>query len=825
MSNSSQGSLKEDFISRLSGNKQHLAALAILFVLPLILYSSIFLGDKRFLGNDVLQWRAGTESIFEYQEKHGENPLWATNMFSGMPSYVISAPQSAPNIDTFIKTVSDSTYPLPYYWVLLGGAYLLFILMGARPLTATIGSVAIAFSTYFPIIIEAGHYAKFQAYAWIPWVLIGYWMITRSNKKLLAFFVFGLALTLELRANHPQVFYYFIYLLGFWWIYDSYQAYRKQELKPWLTRTALIAGAGILAIISSMESYWRLYEYSQFSTRGGSTLDVGSGSGLALDYAFRWSQGWGELLTLIIPGLFGGSSGEAYWGPKPFTSGPHYLGAVAFILALFGLLYYRKKIKWLFFGVGILAMLFSLGDHFRLLNEFMFNYVPFFNKFRTPEMWLIVTVFCYSVLAIFGVQTLFTLAKENKDSLQPLFAPLGIALALGLIFALGSDALLSFEKPGERQQYAQQVAQRNNVSPSNPQVQQAVDNFINTRLKPERKELAKSDSVRFLILVVLASTLIFLFYRQKLSKGYFLLGLILLVSYDMLSIAERYVNEDQLVSDQFDTERYIQQQKRPIDEFLIEHIDSGNGYPWRVFPLLDNPFNNAVPAYFYPSIGGYTGAKLAHYQDMIDRLLMTGPQGINMPILDMLNVKYISIGQQLPFENLEQVYQNENRFVYENTDVLPKAFYVDSVVTVNSPQEAVAKMEPGSGFDPSEFAVIETDKSITASSDTSAVVEVARYNAKTITLKTQRSSAGFLVLSEIYYPAGWEATIDGEPAEIYKTNFVLRGLQVPAGEHTITMTFEPQSAVWGARLAWAGHIVLWGIGIVAFGMVLRQKVN
>lgn len=776
------------------------------------------------MANDVMQWRAGAESIIEYKQAHdGENPLWATNMFSGMPSYVISAPQSVPSVDTLVKEISDSAYPLQYFWVLLGGVYLLFILQGMRPLASVTGSILIGFTTYIPIIIEAGHNTKFVAYAFIPWVLIGYWMMSRSNKKLLAFFIFSLALTLELRANHPQVFYYFIYLLGFWWIYDTIQAYRKNEIKSWLIRSAYIAGAGILAIVSSMESYWRLYEYSQFSTRGGSTLDVGSGTGLGLDYAFSWSQGVGELLTLIIPGIFGGASGEAYWGPKPFTSGPHYLGAVAFLLALIGLITYRKKIKYLFFGVGTLTMLFSLGENFSLLNEFMFNYVPFFNKFRTPEMWLIVTVFCYSVLAVFGIQALFRLAGEKQKTLKPLLLPLGIALGLGLIFALGSNALLSYEKPGERQQYEQQVARQNNVSVDNPQVQQAVSNYIDNRLKPARKAMAKTDSIRFFVIILVASALIVLFYRQKISKGYFLAALVILTAYDMLSVGNRYTNEDRLVPDRISAEQYIERQKRPLDEFIIENIDSGEGYPYRVFPLVDNPFNNAIPAYFYPSIGGYTGAKLAHYQDMIDRLLMAGPQGINMPILDMLNVKYISSGQQFPFPGLEQVYSGENNFVYENTDVLPKAFFVDSVITANSPLEAVQQMEPGTGFDPAQMAVVETEQAITVTTDSMASVEVTDYQANSLTLKTSTANPGFLVLSEIYYPAGWKATLDGEPTKIYKTNFVLRGFQVPAGEHTLSLKFEPQSSIWGARLAWAGHLIIWLSGLLAVGIIYRNR--
>ncbi|NGP89787.1 YfhO family protein [Fodinibius halophilus] len=807
---------KNDFISRLSEKKQHWIALSILFLLPLILYSAIFFGGERFLGNDVLQWRAGAESVVEHIDEHDEHPLWSTNMFSGMPSYVIHTPESPYNIDSLIKDLGEKTHPIPFLWILLGGSYLFFVIQGLRPFSSALGAILIGFTTYLPIIIEAGHVSKVVAFSFIPWMFVGYYMVSRSSKKLLAFFVFALAMTLQLRARHPQVTYYFLYLLGFWWIYDSWLAYQKDKIVDWLQRTGIAFGAGILAIICSIDLYWRFYEYAQYSTRGGSTLDTAQGGGLSLEYAFSWSQGVGELLTLIIPGLYGGSSGEAYWGPKSFTSGPHYFGAIAFVLALIGLIHYRKKIKYLFFGVGSLTMLFSLGYHFPLLNEFMFNYMPYFNKFRTPEMWLIVTVFCYSVLAVFGIEALINLAKDAKKSTKDLFLPLGIAIGIGAIFALGSNALLSFEKPGEFNQYAQQLARQNNVSPDNQRVQQGVNNYINTKLKPKRKEIASSDATRYLILVLLAGGLIVGFIQRKISKGYLLLGLLLLTAYDILRVDSRYVNEKRMVSDTFDAEQMIQRRQQPVDAFIMENIESDQGYPYRVFPLMRNPFNNAIPAYFYPTIGGYTGAKLAHYQDLVDNLLMKGPSGVNHAILDMLNVKYVTAQQALPFSGYTEVFNKNNQRVYRNNDVLPKAFFVDSVKTVPSPQAAVDLMQPTANFNPETTAIVEKGTPVSATSDTTSSVTITSYKANKIELSTNTNQKDYLVLSEIYYPAGWTATIDGKPAKIHKTNFVLRGLEVPAGDHTITMTFEPASNVWGSRFAWGGHIILWlsGIGIL-----------
>jgi len=809
-------SLKEDFISRLSDNKQHGIALLFLFILPLILYSAIFFGGKQFLGNDVLQWRAGSQSVIEYTEKYDEHPNWATNMFAGMPSYVLHNPSSPYNVDSFLKWIGGDSHPLPFFWILLGGAYVFFVIQGIRPFSSALGSVLIGFTTYLPIIIEAGHYSKFVTFAFIPWMFVGYYLIAHSRKKLLGFFTFALAVTLQLRGHHPQVTYYFLYLLGAWWLYDSWLYYKKEDIKGWLQRTGIAFGAGVLAIIASVDLYWRLYEYAQYSTRGGSTLDTGQSAGLSLEYAFSWSQGIGELLTLIIPGLYGGSSGEAYWGPKSFTSGPHYLGGIAFILALVGLFRYRKKIKYLFFGVGSLTTLFSLGYHFPLLNEFMFNYMPYFNKFRTPEMWLIVSVFCFSVLAVYGVEALFVIAREKKKSLKQLYLPLGLALGIGAMFALGSNALLSFEKPGEARQFAQQLARQNNISPDNPQVQQRVNQYINSRLKPDRKEMANSDSMRYLILALLAGGLIVGFVQRKVSKGYVLAGLLLLTAYDMLDIDSRYVNEQQMASDRLEAEQMIQQRQTAADKFIMQNINSSEDYPYRVFPLMRNPFNNAMPAYFYPTIGGYTGAKLSHYQDLVDHLLMNGNQGINDPILDMLNVKYVTAQQPLPFSGYTEVFNQNGQRVYRNNNVLPKAFFVDSVKVVDTPQQAVDLMKPSTGFEPAHTAIVETNDAISTSTDTTASVSISSYNAKTIKLETSSNNDGFLVLSEIYYPAGWKATIDGKPVKIYKTNFVLRGLKVPAGNHSITMIFEPSSNIWGRRIAWFGHIILWisGIGVV-----------
>ncbi len=816
-------SFGQGLLSYLSANRQHVIAIAILSILPLILYSAIFFGGKQFFGNDVIQWRAGAQAIHHYKEMHhGKNPLWDTNMFSGMPAYTISQPTPTPNFDTFYKAISGNTYPVPYYWVLLIGFYIFFVLQGFRPLASAVGSVFISFTAYLPIIVEAGHNNQFVAFAYLPWILIGYWLLSRSDRRWIGLFTFALATALELRANHPQVTYYLLYLLVIWWLFDTIMHYRQKQLKDWGWRTGLIIAGGVIGILCSLEGYLTLYEYSKFGTRGGSTLAGASGGGgLNIQYAFQWSQGPKELLTLIIPGLFGGASGAAYWGPKPFTSGPHYLGAIAFVLALIGLFRSERRSKYMFLFVGVLTMLFSLGYHFRLLNGFMFHYIPYFNKFRTPEMWLMITIICYSVLAVYGIEALFELVRGKGKSLKPLYWPVGIALGIGLLFAIGSGSLLSFNKPGQQQQLAKQVAQHNNLSTQNPQVQQRVRQYINVHIKPKRKAMAKSDSIRYFILVILASGLIYAFYRRKIGASLFLAGLVILSCYDMLSVGNRFIKKQDLKSKNLSAAEVIQRQKTPMTAFIQKQLNDGKPYSYRVFPLLNNPFNNNIPAYFYPSIGGYSATKLSYYQDLIDHSLMK-EGSINLPVLSMLNVKYITYNRPLSLPGLKKVYSKNDHVVMENTNVLPKAFFVDSVVTASTPQQAIDQINSAS-FKPGQWAVVESAHKPATQPDSSAYVKVTSYEANDIKLTISRKSPGFMVLSEIYYPAGWKATIDGNPAKIYKTNFVLRGLEVPEGNHHIKFMFKPTTAHVGSILSWLGHGLLGGVFIVGIFFIYRKE--
>lgn len=814
-----------DFWESLSPGKQHLFALLFLFLLPLFLHYSTILGGQQYMGTDVIQWRAGAESIIEYREDTGNVAHWVTNMFSGMPANTISHPPKVMNLDNTLIRSLDFIYPAVQMWILLAGAYLMFILLGNRPLSAVFGAIIIGFTTYVALIIGAGHKAKFVAYVYIPWLYVGYLMLTRSKwNQWLSFFIFALALTLHLRAYHPQITYYFLFPLGTLFIYDWVKAIQADESKKYLKYTGWLVAAGLVAILITFQMYWSTIEYSPYSMRGG-TAAAGT-DGLARNYAFGWSQGWGELLTLLIPGSYGGS--QFYWGPKSFTSGPHYFGALAFLFFVVGCMKSNNKLKYVFLGPGIAALLFSLGENFGLLNNLMFEYFPLFDKFRVPETWLIMALFCFSVISVFGIDWLIGEIKNPHGKSEwktPLFVATGIAVVAVLI----TLQFLRFEKPGERQQFAQRLAIQNGISMDDPRISQTVSNLIQTRLIPERKDMAQKDAFRFVLIFVVGGVIIWAMGTRRIPVSAGAISLCLILGYDLIGVDSRYMNEGSLVDQNFDPADVIEQRERELDRFLVENIGSGEGWEYRVFPILDDPFNNAVPAYFYPSVGGYSGAKLGYYHDMIEgyfrefigKLYSAQGASINSGVLDMLNVKYVTFPQPFSAPGFENVFPTEVGVVMENMNVLPKAFFLDSLVVLDDQTQALAQLS-ARNFNPAEVAYVTEQPSLEIQQDSMATATVTEYNPNHISVDISRSTPGFMVLSEIWYPEGWTATLNGEEINMYRTNYILRGFEIPAGDHTLEMTLEPAWYTTGTWIARFGNLLLFAAGGFGLFLVFRK---
>lgn len=792
----------QDFFSKLPESRQHIIALLILFLIPFVLFTATTIGGKEFQRHDTTQWRASAESVIEHRETYGEDPLWVNNMFGGMPSFVVSTLHQVPYLND-LTGYFKNIYPAFEYWVMLAGMYFLLILMDFRKLSAVFGSIMYALATYIPIIIVAGHNTKFKALAFAPLLIAGYWLLCRKEKKLPGLLLFSVALTLELRAGHPQITYYFFYLLGFLWVFDTWKSYKENRLKDWSIITGLLVIGGILGIMGYAQKFLSLQEYAQYSLRGGSALD--SSTGLTTSYAFAWSQGIRETWSLIVPNILGGASPD-YWGPKSFTSGPHYIGALSLPFILIALLRERSRTMYIFFAAGTLGILFSWGGHFRLLNEFAFDYIPYFDKFRAPETWLAFVACCYAVVAVFGLEWLIGFVSDKKKQLSKLYVPLGISAAV-LVFLFVQVNSMDYTRPNEVQSIANQIAQQNQVSPDNPQVKQRAEQYVNTQLAPTREEKAKSDVFRLAIILVIGTGLIYLIFAQKIPVSIGLMGFILILIVDLMSVDKRYIPDSSFVEGNVSTVDIIESQRREIDTFIEERVSENTTYPYRVLPLIDNPFSNAVPSYFYPAIGGYSGAKLSLAQDVMygEGPLNVQNRNFNPQLLDLLNVKYVTYVEGLPLPGYEEVFKGEEGIVYENQNVLPKAFFVDSLVTTQSPQEAFNYLMPGQ-IDFSTTAVVETSDPVSSAPDTTSFVEVTKYTGPDMTIKVERSKPGFLVLSEIYYPAGWTAVLDGEEIPIYKTNYFLRGMEIPAGEHTLELHFMPDSYQLGVKLEWIAVI-------------------
>ena len=814
-----------DLWEKIPQRYQHLIVLVFLLLVPSFIFSEVYFGGQQFVAHDIQQFRATAQSVIEYQEETGEDALWATNIFSGMPSYTVISNKAFTHLDTVLRRIFSSVFiPVFPFIFCLTGVYLFFWLMGYRPLPSALAALGIGLTTYIPIIVGAGHNSKLIAYSWIPWVLAGYWMLSRSEKRWAGLFLFAVALNFALRAEHIQVVYYFLFPLGIWFVYDSVIAFRTGVLPDWSRRAALMVLAGLLALAANIQPYWSIYEYSAHSIRGGSELqqEAGAGDGLDVDYAFAWSQGRGELLTLIIPGSYGGSSAEGtYWGPKTFTSGPHYFGAILFLMFVIGLVRAPGNLKYVFLGAGLLTLLFSLGENLFRFNYLFFQYMPLFNKFRTPEMWLIVTVFSFSIIAAMGMKWVYDSWKDGSLTLPKLYLPGGIVFAVALFFTLFSGSVLSFEKEGEHQQLARQVASQQNMRADDPQVRQFVNRYIETEIKPQREDKAASDSRRLLVFALLGGGLLVATALRFVPASYSLAGLVLLAAVDLAQVGGRYADKSGLVPADLSSYEAVERQVRAIDRYVEEHKRDGQVWPWRTLPLGDSPFNNAVPAAFvYPSIGGYSGAKLSHYQDVIDEAIFGEQTLLNMPVLNMLNTRFLTYPIPIDLPGWEVVYRGDVGVVMENREALPKAWFADSLIVAPLPSDAIAELNR---FDPSHTAILmDTHRIPEAIPTENRSAEVTTYGPREIGLNLSTDAPSFLVLSEIYYPEGWHAELNGEPVSIHRTNYILRGFEIPAGEHTLTLRFDPRSHILGSRLSWIFNIIILLIGAAALAAHYRK---
>ncbi|MDX1548345.1 MAG: hypothetical protein R3247_15205, partial [Rhodothermales bacterium] len=524
---------------RLSGGAQHGVCLAILLAVAVGFFAPALFSGKSLIGGDTVQWRATAQSMLDYRAAEGEEPLWATNTFAGMPGYLISYERAVPQLDAIPAWLRGFAWPASHFIFLLLGTYLLVVFLTQNQLGAVLAAVAYGLTTYLPVILVAGHNTKFVALCFAPWLVLAFVFALR-RPGLLAGLLFAAALAVNLRAGHVQITYYVAFLLGVWWLAEGVGALRRKDAKPFGTATAWLALGAVLGVLMVADPYLVTAEYKNYSIRGAA---AGGGEGsLAWDYAMGWSQGWGELVTLLVADAYGGSA--AYWGPKPFTGGPHYVGGIVLLLAGLALWRYRRNAVTAL-GIGTLLMvLFSLGEHLELINRPMFAFFPLFDAFRVPETWLSIVALALAVLA--GLGLFYAVRPEAERGAEArktraVEIACGVAVGLALLLWVGRGVFFDFEKDGEYEQIVRLVEQqRPDLAPQADAIAaQELD-----RRAEERADAYAGDALRTLVFLVLAALALVAYRREKIPAWAMQAALVLLVVVDLGGVGRRYFNED-----------------------------------------------------------------------------------------------------------------------------------------------------------------------------------------------------------------------------------------------------------------------------------------
>lgn len=815
----------------LSDGVQHAVCLGFLLLVAAGFFAPTTFGGRTLVGGDTVQWRAAAESILEYERQTGDEALWAPNMFGGMPGTLIVGGAAVPGADTVLTALRNAgLWPVAHFFALLVGTYLLVFYLTRTKLAGVIGAVGYGLSTYLPIILTAGHNTKFVALAYAPWLLLAFAALVRRGPETsrvmtaLLTLLFAVAAAVNLRAGHVQITYYVVVLAAVWWVAEGVAAVRARQSGAFLVSTLLLVVGSALALAMVADPYLAQWEYKAYTTRA-----AGPGGGLAWEYAMAWSQGAAELLTLLVPNAYGGG-GPTYWGEKPFTEGPHYVGPTVALLALVGLAGVARR-SVAAFGVAALVMvLFSLGENLPLVNRLAFEALPLFNAFRVPETWLAVVALLLALLAGWGAYYLgrreATPEAEDRKRTVALGAALGLGLLVGGLWLTGGGPL-TFERAGEREQVELAAAQQFGLALSSPEVRQAAGQYLRG-VEAERRDLFAADAGRTLLFLALAAALVAARLWQRAPSWAVLAGLALLVTVDLWGVGRRYFSEDeQALRRRSDAAAAIPE--TGVDQFLRQQVGAAGGPGvFRVLP--PNPTQNAQPSYFYESVGGYHGAKLALIQDYFDRLLPDDEVGLNRNALRLLATRYV-VAPGVP-PGLTPVYQDPQTglVVSEDSTALPRAFFADTVRVV-ADEEAVIAQIRDPRFDPRTTALVSAPvpggfsaEALTgAAPDSGAVdVDLQRFTPDEIVWRVQTDRPRLLVASEVFYPAGWTATVGVEPVPILRTDFLLRGVPVPAGEHIVTMRYEPETRRTGLLVSWAASLLVY-VGAIGLAGLLWYR--
>ncbi len=796
--------------------RQHLIVF-LSFIAISFMYFPDLLSGKGLKQGDIVQHRGAAQSRVEHIEKYGEEPLWADNLFSGMPTAFIGESTGFANLTKLIVYPLGKliTYPFVGFIIAMLCFYYLLYCMGVRSWLAAIGAFAYAFATYNVIIVEAGHNSKFLTLAYCPLVLAGFLEVIKNNRIWIGLGVFGVGLSLNLASGHPQITYYLSMVLVILGVFCLYEVVKRRELGSFIKKAVLLIAVAALALLSNTDRLWNQYEHTQYSIRGEQILtpkSIEETAGMNKDYITSWSYGKMETLNLLIPNLKGGSSQGSvptssetyklirnakgkrvadqmskqmptYWGDQPFTSGPMYIGAMIIFIFVFGLFFVKGILKWGIVTAIILSIMLAWGRHFMWLSDLFIDYIPLYNKFRAPSTLLVIPALLAPFIGILGLQNFLDTAKGDKRELTK-----KITVALGTI---GGICLLFLMIPSIAGNFV-----------SN---QDANIGALAGTLQVDRVSLLQSDAFRSLAIVAITGGILFLWAKDKITTKVLGIGLGILIIFDLWGVDKRYLNRDHFFPQK---EVKVPFQKRKVDADILQ--DKSLNY--RVLDLASNTFNSNQCAYYHQSIGGYSAAKLRRYQDMIEHHISPEIQTFanemrtvksnddlkkitsKLNVLNMLNMKYVIV--------------NENSAPIVNSTRLGHAWFVKNHQLATSHDDEIAMVGK---IDPKSTAIVHEEFSSTLKPyqyDSLASIQLTDYRANRLTYKYTAATPQLVVFSEVYYPYGWYVTIDGKPAEFIRTNYITRAMIVPAGEHTIEWHFRPKAFDRGIQISYVASSLL-----------------
>ncbi len=773
------------------------------FIAVSLIYFYPVLQGKVIYQSDIAQYQGMAKQQKDFIANENEQPYWTDAAFGGMPTYQLGANYPYNYIKEIDRSLRFLPRPADYLFLYFIGFYILLLCLKIDYRLAAVGALAFGFSTYLIVILGVGHNAKAHAIAYMPLVLAG--IITTFRKK---YITGGLLLTfamaLEINANHPQMTYYLLLLVIVLGIVYFIDYFKKKQLKTFFTALGIMVIAVVIAVGTNATGLLATKEYSEFSTRGQTGLTINKdGSvkkeqGLDYDYITEYSYGWLESFNLFIPRFMGGASTETldsdsetykalrqmgaspaqadnfiknaptYWGDQTFIGAPAYIGAGVIFLAVLALFLVKGRKKWWLVGGSVLALLLSFGDNFSVLTKFFIDNVPLYNKFRAVSSIQVIIELCLPILAIIGLSKIYKPNVENSEKLEALKWSTVITGGLALLFLLLKSMLFDFSSTSDRM-YIEQLG----------------PDFVSA-LKADRAAIFTEDTIRSLIIVLAAAGFIWFYLKAKLSKGVSIVALGLLLIVDLINVDKRYVNNEDFVSKKAMEQPF---QATGADKEILQ--DKGH---FRVLDLSSSPLNSARASFFHNSVGGYHAAKPGRMQELFDFHIYEG----NQEVLNMLNTKYTIISNQ--GQTMAQLNPNANG----------NAWFVNKVVPVKNANQEILSLDT---LQTKQTAVVNekfleyiSKQNFNPSPKDSIALQSYQPNELVYTYNID--SPQLAIFSEIYYPHGWKAFVDGKPIEHFRADYVLRAAFLPAGAHELVFKFDPEVVKTGSTITIISGVVL-----------------